>query len=140
VVPAALALALLASCSRSTGKLSPELTQRFESEGIVRRADDTFMRYTHGTGTARSGWEEWPASIVVTHRSVYLHQNDRVRLEITPRSTGEYSVRRDHDRLSIHAGSGNSVRSWSFHPPDDAPGWAEDIRAVIRGAAGAQPS
>jgi hypothetical protein len=46
-------------------------------------------------------------------------------------------VARDQDRLSLRAGSGKSAARWSFRPPDDATGWAEDIRAVIRGTAGA---
>jgi hypothetical protein len=38
--------------------------------------------------------------------------------------------------VRISAGSGRSAESWSFVPPDDAPGWANDIRAVIHGASG----
>jgi hypothetical protein len=67
-----------------------------------------------------------------------IHRGDRFLLEITPRSTGYYEVARDHDRLGIRAGSGKSTRSWSFRPPEDAAGWAEAIRAVIRDSAGAQ--
>jgi hypothetical protein len=83
-----------------------------------------------------AGWENVYASIVVTRSRVLIHDGDRVLLEITPRSTGAYDVARDHDRLSLHAGRGGSARSWSFRPADDADGWAEDIRAVIRSTAG----
>jgi hypothetical protein len=129
-------LAVLAGCHRTTGTLSEELQRRFEAEHIVRRAIDVLFRHTHDGGTRDAGWEEQDASIVVTEQSVVIHQGDRFRVEITPRSTGFYEVARDHDRLSLRAGSGKSASSWSFRPPDDAAGWAEDIRKVIRGSAG----
>ena len=103
----------------------------------MRRAVDLPFRHTHDTGSRDAGWEEMEASIVVTKESVVIHRGDRFRLEITPRSTGFYEVKRDHDRLSLHAGGGKSAGSWSFRPPDDAPGWVADIRAVIAGTAGA---
>ena len=77
-------------------------------------------------------------NLVVTEQSVVIHRGDRFLLEITPRSTGVYEVARDHDRLSLRAGSGKSIKSWSVRPPEDAAGWAESIRAVIRGTAGAK--
>lgn len=129
-------LLLVAACHRTTGTLSDEQQHRFEQEGIVRRGVDLLFRHTHDTGTRDAGWEEDYASIVVTKASVVIHRGDDFRLEITPRSTGVYEVSRDHDRLALHAGSGKSAVSWSFRPPDDAAGWAEDIRAVIRGTAG----
>ena len=128
---------LLAGCHRTTATLSTEQQQRFEREGVVRKAVDLLFRYTHDAGTRDAGWEEEDASIVVTKESVVIHRGDRFRLEITPRSTGSYEVARDHERLSLHAGGGKSAVSWSFRPPDDAPGWAADIRAVIAGTAGA---
>jgi hypothetical protein len=135
---ALVALLLVAGCHRTTGTLAPEQQQRFEREGIVRRGVDLPFRYSHDLGSRDAGWEEDDASIVVTRESVVIHRGDRFRLEITPRSTGFYEVSRDHDRLSLHAGSGKSSVSWSFRPPDDAAGWAEDMRAVIRGTAGAE--
>ena len=132
------ALVLLAACHRTTGTLGEELERRFEAEHVVRRAVDLIFRHTHDTGTRDAGWEEDYASIIVTEQSVVIHRGDSFRVEITPRSTGVYEVARDHDRLSLHAGSGKSASSWSFRPPDDAAGWAEDIRKVIRGTAGAQ--
>jgi hypothetical protein len=41
-------------------------------------------------------------------------------------------VRRDGNRVRISAGSGQSAESWSFAPPNDAAGWADDIRAVVK--------
>lgn len=121
-------------CQEKTGKLSPELRARFEKEGIVRRADDLTFRRTRTPGQRDSGWDEKRASIIVTHEGVFLHANGKPFVEITPRSTGFYEVHRDHDRLSLHAGSGKSATSWSFRPPDDADGWAVDIRTVIKNA------
>jgi hypothetical protein len=134
---AMIALALVGiACNRTTGTLSDEQQRRLDAEGIVRKAVDLDFRRTHDVGTRDAGWEEMYASIVVTRSSVLVHSRDRVLLEITPRSTGEYRVARDHDRLSLHAGRGGSARSWSFRPPDDPQGWADDIRAVIRETAG----
>ena len=124
---------LLAGCQR-TGKLSPELKARFGKEGIVRQAEDLTFRRTIAAGRPDSSWEEKRASIVVTHESVFLHVNGRSLVEITPRSTGFYEVRRDHDRLSLRAGGGKSAANWSFRPPDDAEGWTNDIRSVIKKA------
>jgi hypothetical protein len=138
-VAACALLALLAtapSCSRSTGKLSPERLQELQGEGIVRRQDDLWFRYSHGMGTRRGGWEEHRASIVVTGARILIHQNDRVILEITERSTGRYALRREGDRLSLRSGVGRSARSWAFHPMDDPEGWAKDMRAVLKKTAG----
>jgi len=124
---------LLAGCQR-TGKLSPELKARFEKEGIVRQAEDLTFRRTIAADRPDSSWEEKRASIVITHESVFLHVNGRPLIEITPRSTGFYEVHRDHDRLSLRAGGGKSAAGWSFRPPDDAEGWASEIRFVIKKA------
>src|SRR5690349_18238875 len=101
-----LTLPLLVSSCQKTGKLSPELTARFEKEGIVRRADDLTFRRTTAVGQRDSTWEEKRASIVVTHESVFLHVNGKPLAEITPRSTGFYEIHRDHERLSLRAGGG----------------------------------
>ncbi len=129
-----LGVALLASGCQKTGKLSPELIARFEKEGIIHRADDLTFRRTIAAGQRDSGWEEKRASIVVTKESVFLHVNGKSLVEITPRSTGFYEIRRDHDRLSLRAGGGKSGVNWSFRPEADAEGWAQDIRAVIKKA------
>ncbi len=137
LLAAGLAL-VVAGCHRTTATLTPEQQQRFDAEGIVRHGVDLLFRYTHDSGSRDAGWEEDDASIVVTKLSVVTHRNDRFRLEITPRSTGVYEVARDHDRLSLRAGSGKSAVSWSFRPPEDAAGWAQDIRTVIANTAGAR--
>ena len=128
------ALVLVASCKPAdTSLLTPELTQRFEQEGVLRRADNVTFRWTIGAGTRRGEWEDRVASIIVTRQTVYLHQNEKVGIEITPRSRREYKVERDGDRVRIRAGTGRNEELWSFIPPDgDAPGWTTDIRAVIR--------
>jgi len=127
-------LALFVTGCQKTGKLSPELQARFDREGITHRADDLTFRRTRPAGQRDSGWDEKRASIVVTKESLFLHVNGKPLVEITPRSTGFYEVHRDHDRISLHAGSGNSALSWSFRPPDNAEGWTLDIRNVIKNA------
>lgn len=127
-------LLLVTGCQRKTGQLSPELETRFAEEVVVRRADDLTFRKTISAGQRDSGWSDQRASIVVTHQSVFLHVNGKPLVEITPRSTGFYEVHRDHDRVSLRAGSGKSAAIWAFHPPDDADGWTVDIRSVIKNA------
>lgn len=117
-------------CSKKTGALTPSQQQRLESEGIVRRADDLMFRFTHDAGRRDAGWEDRKASIIVTKQSVLIHKNEKLGLEITPRTRRFVQVRRDGDRVRISAGGGRSAETWSFVPPDDAVGWAEDIRAV----------
>jgi hypothetical protein len=71
---------------------------------------------------------------VVTGRSVLVHKDEKVGIEITPASRRYYAVERDGDRVRIRAGTGRSEELWSFVPPDDPVGWVADIRAVIRGS------
>ena len=129
-----LSLSLLVTSCQKTGQLSPELSARFEKEGIVRRADDLTFRRTSAVGQRDSTWEEKRASIVITEVTVFLHVNGKPLVEITPRSTGFYDIHRDHDRLSLRAGSAKSATNWSFRPPQDPEGWIADIRAVIKRA------
>ena len=131
---ACLLLALLTVGCQKTGSLSPQSQARFEKEGILHRADDLTFRRTRVGGQRDSGWDDKRGSIIVTHESVFLHVNGKPLVEITPRSTGYYEVHRDHDRISLRAGSGKSALSWSFRPPDDANAWTLDIRAVIKNA------
>ena len=77
------------------------------------------------------------ASIVVTRRSVLIHKNQKVGVEITPDSRRDYDVHRDGQRVRIRAGSGKSAETWSFTPDDDAEAWTQDIRAIIRAGGGA---
>jgi hypothetical protein len=112
---ALLALALAGACRESTGALSPDLERRFAQETVVRRAADLLFRYTRDPGGRSELREDRLASVVVTRTTVLVHKNDKVGVEITPRS-----------------GRGRSEELWSFVPPDDPAGWAADIRAVIR--------
>lgn len=127
-------LVLVAACTPAdTSLLTPALAQRFEQEGVLRRADNATFRWTIGAGTRRGEWEDRVASIIVTRQTVYLHKNEKLGIEITPRSRREYKVERDGDRVRIRVGTGRNEELWSFIPPDgDAPGWTTDIRAVIR--------
>jgi hypothetical protein len=122
----------LGACQEKTGALTPSEQQRIDSEGLVRRADDLIFRYTHDAGRRDAGWEDRKASIIVTKQSVIIHKNEKLGLEITPRTRRYVQVRRDGNRVRISAGGGGSAESWSFVPPDDPAGWADDIRAVIR--------
>lgn len=131
------AAGLLGGCQEKTGALTPSEQQRIDAEGLVRRADDLIFRYTHDPGRRDAGWEDRKASIIVTKQSVIIHKNEKLGLEITPRTRRYVSVRRDGNRVRISAGGGGSAESWSFVPPDDPAGWATDIRAVIQ--AGAKP-
>jgi hypothetical protein len=126
----------LSGCVEKTGAITPEQQKRLDAEGIVRRADDQMFRYTHGSGTRDAGWEDRKASIIVTHQSVIIHKNEKLGLEITSRTRRFVQVRRDGNRVRISAGGGQSAESWSFVPPDDAAGWAEDIRVVVKLAKG----
>ena len=130
-----LALGLLA-CSGDTSRLTPEQVARFDAEGRVRAAENVWFRYTHDAGTRSAGWEDRLGSIVVTRQTVLIHKNQKVGIEITPASRRAYEVERDGERVRIGAGSGKSREVWSFVPPEDAAGWAQDIRAVIRVARG----
>ena len=127
----------LSGCAQDTSRLSPALEQRFAAEGALRRADNIVFRFTHGQGTREAGWEDRVGSIVVTGQTVYLHKNEKVGLEITPRTRRFCEVERRTDRIRIRAGAGRSAEVWSFAPPEDAEGWAKDIRAVIRATQGA---
>ena len=129
---AALALLALAACREHTGRLSPERESRFAAESVLHRADDVSFRYTEGGGRRGGRWEDRLASIVVTRRTVFIHKNEKIGLELTPRTRREVDVRRDGDRIRITAGSGRSAESWSFVAPDDPDAWARDIRAVVR--------
>lgn len=131
----------LAGCAQDTSRLTPAQEARFQEEGVVRRADNVVFHYTHDyasrsyyRGGTRENREDRRASIVVTRRSVLIHKNEKVGIEITQR-TRRYDVHRRENRVLIHAGTGRTGEVWSFEPPDgDAEGWTEAIRAVIRGA------
>jgi hypothetical protein len=134
LVLAALGFALTSvQCARDTSRLSSEQEARFQGEGILRRADNIVFHYTREFGYRREERRENRlASIVVTSRTVLIHKNEKVGIEITPESRRAYDVHRRGSRVRLNAGSGKSVEVWSFEPPSDAAGWTRDIRAVIR--------
>lgn len=129
----ALTLGFLA-CSGDTSQLTQEQETRFHGEGVLHRADNIWFRYTHDAGTREAGWEDRLGSIVVTKQTVLIHKNQKVGIEITAASRRAYDVQRDGARVRLGAGSGKSREVWSFQPPDDAEGWARNIRTVIRSA------
>ncbi len=123
-------------CVPGTGALPPELEQRLVAEGIVRRADDQVFRYTYYSRSTRGNrWEERDASVIITPRTLLIHKNGRIGLELTPATRKAVEISRNADRLTIAAGSGQSRVSWSFRPPDDAEGWASDARAMLKAEA-----
>lgn len=134
VGPLVLGLAL-AGCSTDTSRLDPELLRRFQAEGIVRREDNIVFRYTEGAGTHASSWEDRRGSIVVTRQTIYIHKNEKVGLQITPRTRKVVAVERREQRIRIRVGKGRAAEIWSFVPADDAEGWARDLRAVLKTSA-----
>ena len=130
---AAIALLIVAiGCNTSTSALTAEQQARFQAEGIKRKADDVTFRFTRDPGGRGERWEERRASIIVTGSSLLIHKNEKVGLEINPRTRREVSVQRSGDRVRIRSGRGRSEEIWSFVPPDDAPGWTADIRQTIK--------
>lgn len=128
------ALALTA-CMQGTGALPADMEQRLQAEGILRRADDQIFRYTYYSRSTRGNrWEDRGASIIVTPHTVLIHKNGKIGLALTPATRKDVDVRRNADRLTISAGSGQSRVSWSFRPPEDAEGWAAAVRAVVDSA------
>jgi hypothetical protein len=73
--------------------------------------------------------------VVVTRKSLLIHKNEKMGLEITPRSRRFYAVERERNRVRVRSGEGRNEEVWSFEPQDDPAGWVADIRAVIRGSA-----
>lgn len=132
-LPLVLALsAALAGCRERSGALTQAQRERFAAEGIRRQADDLVFRYTDHPGRRDARWEDRLASIVVTGATVLVHKNDKVGVEITPRTRRSASVERSGNRVRIRVGQGRTEELWSFVPPDDPSGWTDDIRAVIR--------
>jgi hypothetical protein len=133
VFSALVLVTMAVACRATTGRLPADLASRFEAESVVRRADDQVFRYTYFSRSTRGNrWEDRDASIIVTRSSVFIHKNGKVGLDLTPATRRTTEVRRDGDRVIISAGSGQSKVSWSFRPPDDAEGWAEDVRRVLK--------
>ena len=124
--------AALAGCREHSGALTPAERERFAAEGIRHQADDLVFRYTDHHGRRDARWEDRLASIVVTGATVLVHKNEKVGVEITPRTRRWAAVERSGPRVRIRIGQGRTEELWSFVPPDDPSGWADDIRAVIR--------
>ena len=124
--------AALAGCRQHSGALTQAQQERFAAEGIRRQADDLIFRYTDHPGRRDARWEDRLASIVVTGATVLVHKNEKVGVEITPRSRRSAEVERSGSRVRIRVGQGRTEELWSFVPPDDPAGWADDIREVIR--------
>ena len=135
-VMAAVLLAATSACDRSTSRLSQAEQQRFQSEGIRRKADDVVFRYTKDPGGRSERWEDRRASIIVTDSSVFIHKNEKVGLEVTPRTRRDVAVQRSGGRIRIRTGSGRSEEVWSFEPDADAEGWVKDIRATLKSSKG----
>ena len=125
----------LAGCSTDTSRLDPELLRRFQTEGIVRREDNILFRYTEGAGTRASSWEDRRGSIVVTRQTIFIHKNEKIGLQITPRTRKVVEVERRGQRIRIRTGQGRAAEIWSFVPSDDPEGWARDLRAVLKSSA-----
>jgi len=132
-LPLLLAMAAaLAGCRERSGALTPTQRERFAAEGIRRQADDLIFRYTDHPGHRDTRWEDRLASIVVTGSTVLVHKNEKVGVELSPRTRRWAAVERSGTRIRLRVGQGRTEELWSFVPPDDPSGWADDIRAVIR--------
>jgi len=127
-------LLAVAGCETSTSRLTAEQQRRFESEVITRRADDLVFRYTRDPGGRDERREDRRASIVVTRSSLLIHKNDKIGLEINPRTRRQVSIERSGSRIRVRSGKGRSEEIWSFEPPGDVAGWAADMRKVAKGA------
>lgn len=122
-------LLLAAGCATETGRLDADQEQRLAAEGIVRRANNLVFHHTRGAGAR---WDDRRASIVVTRSTLLIHRNGEVEFLYGPTARRFCEIHRDHERVRISAGSGRSAEVWSFQPPDDAQGWAVDLRATVR--------
>ena len=122
----------LAGCRERSGALTPAQRERFAAEGIRHQAEDLVFRYTDHPGRRDARWEDRLASILVTGTTVLVHKNEKVGVEITPRTRRYAAVERSGNRVRIRVGQGRSEELWSFVPPDDPSAWVDDMRAVIR--------
>jgi hypothetical protein len=124
-----------AGCSSDTSRLDAARARHFQAEGIVRHAENIAFRYTEGAGTSGSSWEDRLGSIVVTRQTILIHKNEKIGLEIAPGTRKVTGVERRGQRIRIRVGRGRSAEIWSFVAPDDAEGWAHDLRAVMKPSA-----
>ena len=124
----------VAGCDTGTSRISAEQERQFQAEGIRRKEDDVIFRFTRDAGGRSERWEDRKASIIVTGSSVLIHKNEKIGLEITPRTKRDVSVQRSGGRIRIRTGRGRSEEIWSFQPQTDAEGWVADIRATMKGS------
>jgi hypothetical protein len=129
---AALLTIAIAACARDTSVLTPAWQQRFEAEGIVRRADNVIVRHTREAGRWDNSYRDRLASIVVTRGAILIHQGERVLLEVTSRARREITVTRQGGRIRIRAAGQRVTEVFSFEPREDAAGWAADLREVVK--------
>jgi len=129
---ALLLLAMAAGCARDTSTLTPEWQKRFETEGIVRRADNVILRHTREAGRWDNSYKDRLASVLVTHQTILVHQNERVLLEVTARTRRGIVVTRQGGRIRIRAVGQRVTEIFSFEPKEDAAGWAADLRKVVK--------
>lgn len=94
------------------------------------------FRFTRDPAGRSERWEDRRASIIVTDSSVLIHKNEKLGLEITPRTRREVAVQRSGGRIRLRSGHGRSEEVWSFEPESDAEGWVRDIRAILKGSDG----
>jgi len=111
----------------------PGQEQRFAAEGILHRADN--LRFPLDRGRRSAGRHLGGSPGVDRGHSPVApdsqeregggggHTGSRPRIRGTPGC----------ERVRISVGSGRSLETWSFVPPDSPDAWTQDIRAVIRG-------
>jgi hypothetical protein len=132
----ALALACLAvlaaGCNTDTSLLPPAVRDELAAEGILHEAGNLVFRHTENAGREGSRWRDVVASIVVTKETVLIHRNGRGLLRITSRSRRFFQVVRTGPRLRIQVAGSRASETWSFVPPENPDGWANDVRRVIR--------
>jgi len=126
------ALVVFAGCARDTSTLTPVWQQRFATEGIVRRADNVIVRHTREAGRRQNSYKDRLASVLVTHGTILIHQGERALLEVTPRTRRGISITRQGRRIRIKAVGQRVAEIFSFEPKEDAAGWAEDLRSVVK--------
>ena len=126
-------LTVFGACDRSTSRLTAEQQALYQAEGIRRRADDIVFRFTRDPGGRGERREDRRASIIVTGASLLIHKNEKVGLEVTPRTRRQVAVERSGGRIRLRSGRGRSEEIWSFEPESDADGWVKDIRETLKG-------
>ena len=136
---ALLSAVAVAGCSRDTSTLTPEWRQRFETEGIARRADNVIVRHTREAGRWDHSYKDRLASVLVTRETILIHQGDRVLLEVDSKTRRDITVTRQGGRIRIRAVGQRLTEIFSFEPREDAAGWAGDLRKVARLGDGKSP-